>query len=212
MYTTILFDLDGTLTDPYLGITNSIMYALEKLGREIPPRETLLSFIGPPLYDEFRRKFGMDDAEANEAVRLYREYYPVKGLYENAVIDGAEQLLAVLKLRGKRVCLATSKPEPYAREILRHFGLLNYFDFIGAAQLDGSISTKTEVLCHVLNSTGVSAEECLLVGDRMHDIEGAHAVGMKCVGFLAGYGSREELTQHGADYLAETLPDVLKFV
>lgn len=212
MYTTILFDLDGTLTDPYLGITNSIMYALDKLGRDIPPREELLSFIGPPLYDEFRRKFGMDDAEAKEAVRLYREYYPEKGLYENAVIDGAEQLLAVLKIRGKKVCLATSKPEPYAREILRYFGLMNYFDFVGAAQLDGSVSTKTEVLRYVLKGTGVKAEECLLVGDRMHDIEGAHEVGMKCVGFLAGYGSREELEEHGADHLAETLSDVLKFV
>lgn len=212
MFTTILFDLDGTLTDPYLGITNSIMYALENLGREIPPREQLLSFIGPPLYDEFRRKYGMDDAEAREAVRLYREYYPQKGLYENAVIDGAEQLLAVLKLRGKRVSLATSKPEPYAREILRYFGLLHYFDFVGAAQLDGSISTKSEVLRHVMKSMNVTAEECVLVGDRMHDIDGAHLVGMKCIGFLAGYGSREELTEHGADYLADTLPDVLKFV
>lgn len=212
MYTTILFDLDGTLTDPYLGITNSIMYALEKLGRDIPPREQLLSFIGPPLYDEFRRKFGMDDKEAREAVRLYREYYPEKGLYENAVIDGAERLLAVLKLRGKRVSLATSKPEPYAREILRYFGLLSYFDFVGAAQLDGSITTKSEVLRHVMKSMNVAPEECLLVGDRMHDIDGAHEVGMKCVGFLAGYGSMEELTSHGADYLAETLPDVLKFV
>lgn len=212
MYSTILFDLDGTLTDPYLGITNSIMYALEKLGREIPPREQLLSFIGPPLYDEFVRKFGMDDAEATEAVRLYREYYPQKGLYENAVIDGTEQLLAVLKLRQKRVCLATSKPEPYAREILRYFELLHYFDFIGAAQLDGSISTKKEVLCHVLNSVKAEPEECLLVGDRMHDIEGAHSVGMKCVGFLCGYGSKEELVSHGADYLAETPADVLKFV
>ena len=212
MYSTILFDLDGTLTDPYLGITNSIMYALEKLGREIPPREQLLSFIGPPLYDEFVRKFGMDDSEAREAVRLYREYYPQKGLYENAVIEGTEQLLAVLKIRQKRVCLATSKPEPYAREILRHFGLLHYFDFIGAAQLDGSISTKKEVLCHVLNSLKAEPEECLLVGDRMHDIEGAHAVGMKCVGFLGGYGSLEELTSYGADYIAETPADVLKFV
>lgn len=212
MFTTILFDLDGTLTDPYLGITNSIMYALEKLGREIPPREQLLSFIGPPLHDEFLRKFGMDDAEAREAVRLYREYYPQKGLYENAVIDGAEQLLAVLKLRGKRVSLATSKPEPYAREILRYFGLLHYFDFVGAAQLDGSISTKSEVLRHVMKSMNVTAEECVLVGDRMHDIDGAHLVGMKCIGFLAGYGSREELIEHGADHLADTLPDVLKFV
>ncbi len=212
MYSTILFDLDGTLTDPYLGITNGIMYALEKLGRDVPPREQLLSFIGPPLYDEYRRRFGMDDTEAKEAVRLYREYYSVKGLYENAAIEGAEQLLAVLKLRGKRLCLATSKPEPYALEILRHFGLHSYFDFVGAAQLDGSVSTKTQVLQHVLVNVKVPPEECLMVGDRFHDVEGAHAVGMKCVGFLAGYGSREELTECGADYLAETLMDVVKYV
>ncbi len=212
MFTTILFDLDGTLTDPYLGITNCIMYALEKLGREVPPREQLLSFIGPPLYDEFRRRFDMSDSEANEAVQLYREYYSVKGIYENAVIEGAEQLLAVLKLRGKRVCLATSKPEPYAREILRYFELLNYFDYIGAAQLDGSISTKAQVLRHVLVNIKVPPEECVLVGDRLHDMEGAKAVGMKCIGFLGGYGSREELNGYGADYLAENLMDVLKYV
>ncbi len=212
MYTTILLDLDGTLTDPYLGITNSIMYALEKLGREVPAREKLLSFIGPPLLDEFRRRFGMENTEAKEAVRLYREYYSRQGLYENAAIDGAEQLLAVLKLRGKRVCLATSKPEPYACEILQHFGLFSYFDYVGAAQLDGSVSTKRQVIEHVLVNIKVPPEECLMVGDRFHDVDGAHALGMKCVGFTAGYGGREELESCGADYIAETLMDVVKFL
>lgn len=212
MYETILFDLDGTLTDPYLGITNSIMYALEKLGREIPPREELKSFIGPPLYDEFRRKFGMEDTEAREAVRLYREYYPKKGLYENALIDGAKELLSELSRQGRRICLATSKPEPFAREILRYFGILEYFDFIGAATLDGKIGTKTEVLRYVLEETGVSPAQCVLVGDRMHDIEGAHEVGMKCIAVLVGFGDRAEFSEYGADYVAEKLMDVLKII
>lgn len=212
MCETILFDLDGTLTDPYLGITNSIMYALEKLGREIPPREELKSFIGPPLYDEFRRKFGMEDPEAREAVRLYREYYPKKGLYENALIDGAKELLSELSRQGRRICLATSKPEPFAREILRYFGILEYFDFVGAATLDGKIGTKTEVLRHVLEETGVSPAQCVLVGDRMHDIEGAHEVGMKCIAVLVGFGDRAEFSEYGADYVAEKLMDVLKFI
>lgn len=212
MYNTILFDLDGTITNPYMGITNSIMYALEHLGREIPPREELRSFIGPPLYDEFRRKFSMDDAEAKKAVSLYREYFPVKGLYENELIEGTVELLSELKRRGKRVCLATSKPEPFAREILRYFGIAEYFDAVGGATLDGRIGTKTEVLRYVLDSISAAPEECVLVGDRMHDIVGAHEVGMKCIAVLVGFGSREEFSEYGADYVAQTLNDVLAFV
>ncbi len=212
MYSTVLFDLDGTLTDPYMGITNSIMYALERMGREIPPREQLKCFIGPPLYDEFRRSFGMSHEEANEAVSLYREYYPEKGLYENRLIDGAEQLLAALKMRRRRICLATCKPELYAREILCHFGIDSYFDFVGAATLDGRISTKAQVLGYVMNRTGTRPEECILVGDRMHDIVGAHEVGMKCAAVLVGYGSKEEFAEYHADYVFEALSDVLKIV
>lgn len=212
MFNTVLFDLDGTLTNPYMGITNSIMYALGEMGRDIPPREELKSFIGPPLYDEFRRKFSMSHEEATEAVRLYRVYYPDKGLYENELIDGTEQLLAALKMRRRRICLATCKPEPYAREILRHFGIDGYFDFIGAAALDGSVSTKAQVLRQVTVKTGASPEECVLIGDRMHDIIGAHEVGMKCAGVLVGFGTREELEEHGADYILDTLIDVLKIV
>lgn len=212
MYTTVLFDLDGTITDPYMGITNSIMYALKEMGREVPPREELKSFIGPPLYDEFRRKFDMSHGEATEAVRLYRVYYPEKGLYENELIDGTEQLLAALKMRQRRICLATCKPEPYAREILRHFGIDGYFDLVGAAALDGSISTKAQVLRQVLSKTGAAPEECVLIGDRMHDIVGAHEVGMKCAAVRVGFGSDEEFEEYGADYILDTLIDVLKIV
>ncbi len=212
MFGTILFDLDGTLTDPYMGITNGVIYALESMGREIPLRESLKSFIGPPLYDEFCRKFGMSDEEAKEAVRLYRVYYPEKGLYENELIEGVEELLKALKAQGKRICLATSKPEPFARRILEYFGIDGYFDFVGAATLDGRIGTKTEVLRHVLENTGADTADCVLVGDRMHDIIGAHEVGMKCIAVLVGFGDRAEFQEYGADYVAEKLCDVLKLV
>lgn len=212
MYKTILFDLDGTLTDPYMGITNSIIYALENMGREVPPRESLKSFIGPPLYDEFRRKFGMSDEEAKEAVRLYRVYYPEKGLYENRLIDGVRELLQELKSSNKRICLATSKPEPFAKKILENFDIDGYFDFVGAATLDGSVGTKTEVLRRVLEKTGADPNECVLVGDRMHDIIGAHEVGMKCIAVLVGYGDMAEFSEYGADFVAEKLCDVLKYI
>lgn len=212
MFSTILFDLDGTLTDPYMGITNGVIYALENMGREVPPRESLKSFIGPPLYDEFRRKFGMSDEDAKEAVRLYRVYYPEKGLYENELIEGVEELLKALKAQGKRICLATSKPEPFARRILEYFDIDGYFDFVGAATLDGSIGTKTEVLRNVLKNTGADTSDCVLIGDRMHDIIGAHEVGMKCIAVLVGFGDRAEFAEYGADYVAEKLCDVLKLV
>lgn len=212
MFGTILFDLDGTLTDPYIGITNGVIYALENMGREVPQRESLKSFIGPPLYDEFRRKFGMSDEEAKEAVRLYRVYYPEKGLYENKLIDGVEELLKALSAQEKRICLATSKPEPFAKKILENFGIERYFDHIGAATLDGSIGTKTEVLRSVLEKTGADVSDCVLVGDRMHDIIGAHEVGMKCIAVLVGFGDRAEFEEYSADYVCETLSDVLKIV
>lgn len=212
MFDTILFDLDGTLTDPYIGITNSIMYALREMGREIPPREELKSFIGPPLYDEFRRKFGMDDTEAKEAVRLYRVYYPEKGLYENVLIEGVRELLEDIRSSGRKICLATCKPREFAVKILEHFGIAGYFDYIGAASLDGKISTKTQVLDSVLENTGSQPEQCVLVGDRMHDILGAHEVGMKCIAVLVGFGSREEFAEYKADFVAEKLCDVLNFI
>ncbi|MGN1339365.1 MAG: HAD-IA family hydrolase [Oscillospiraceae bacterium] len=211
MYTTILLDLDGTITNPYIGITNGVMYAYEHLGLEVPERESLRSFIGPPLIVEFTRR-GFPEEQAREAVRLYREYYGRTGLFENELIPGTVEFLTELKRRGKRVCLATSKPEQFSVRILARFGIAKYFDFIGAAAMDGSRDSKLAVIQYVLDSTGAEPGECLMVGDRMHDIIGAHEAGMKCAGVLVGFGSRDEFAEYKADYVADTLADVLNFV
>lgn len=211
MFSTILLDLDGTITNPYIGITNGVMYAYEHLGLEVPERESLRSFIGPPLIVEFTRR-GLPEEQAREAVRLYREYYGETGLFENELIPGTVEFLRELKQRGKRVCLATSKPEQFSVRILERFGIAQYFDFIGAAAMDGSRDSKLAVIQYVLGSTGASPQECLMVGDRMHDIIGAHDAGMKCAAVLVGFGSREEFAEYKADYVAETLADVLEFV
>lgn len=212
MFDTILFDLDGTLTNPYMGITNGLMYAMEKMGRYCPPREELVCFIGPPLYDSFRREFGMSEDEILEGIRLYREYYDAKGLYENELIDGARELLAVLKGMGRRVCLATSKPRASAEAILAHFGLTEYFDYIGAAKPDGSIRHKVDVIRLVLERTGANVNSCLMVGDTKYDIEGAHETGMKCAAVLVGFGSREDFREYKADFVAEKLIDIAELV
>lgn len=211
MFTTILLDLDGTITNPYIGITNGVMYAYRHLGLEVPERDSLRSFIGPPLIVEFTRR-GLPEEQAREAVRLYREYYGETGLFENELIPGTVEFLQELKRRGKRVCLATSKPEQFSVRILERFGIAQYFDFIGAAAMDGSRDSKLAVIRYVLDSTGATPDECLMVGDRMHDIIGAHDAGMKCAAVLVGFGSREEFTEYKADYIAQTLEDVLKLV
>ena len=208
MFSTVLFDLDGTLTDPFEGITGGVLYALEHLGYDCPPRRELTSFIGPPLLDEFMRRFGMDEQTAQEAVRLYRVYYADKGLFENSVTDGAPELLSALRAAGRTVCLATSKPEPFARRILDHFGLTQYFDYIGGATFDGRISAKADVVRLVLEKTAADPARSVLVGDRFHDIEGARAAGIRCIAVLTGFGSREEFAEHHADYVAENLAQV----
>lgn len=210
-FDTILLDLDGTITDPYIGITNGVMYAYGKLGLEVPERESLRSFIGPPLMVEFTRR-GFPEEQAREAVRLYREYYGVTGLFENRLILGTVEFLRELRKMGKRVCLATSKPEQFSVRILEKYGLTEYFDFIGAATMDGSRGTKLEVIQYVLSATGAKPEECLMVGDRMHDIVGAHEAGMKCAAVLVGFGSREEFAEYKADFVCETLADVAEVV
>ena len=208
MITTVLLDLDGTIADSFCGIANSILYALDKLGIEAPPRESLTSFVGPPLFDEFKRRFGFDDETAHEAVRLYREYYPEKGIYEQTMIDGTESLLKALNDSGKRVFLATSKPQKYAEIILEYFGIENYFEKIYGASFDGKISSKAQIIRLALEDSCLSAGECIMIGDRSHDVLGAHECGVKCIGVLSGYGSREELEECGADFIALKLNEI----
>jgi phosphoglycolate phosphatase len=204
----ILFDLDGTLTDPALGITNSIMHALSKMGREIPPRESLYCFIGPPLIPAFMNFLGMSEEEAKTALLYYREYFSERGLFENTPYDGIAEVLAELKSRGYRLAVATSKPEVFATRIAERFALAEYFDCICGATLDETRTKKADVIEYALGQLGATPDECIMIGDRHHDIDGAHTFGMKSIGVLWGYGSRDELTEAGADAIAETVADV----
>ena len=209
-YTIILFDLDGTLTDSAPGILNSVRYACRKLGLPIPGEETLRRFLGPPLIASFRELMGLDAADADRAVSAFREYFPTKGLFENEVYPGVPALLADLKAAGKTVILATSKPEAFARRIMEHFDLARYCDFICGATLDETRTDKAEVIAYALETAGITDKTGLvMVGDREHDVIGAHLAGLDVIGVLYGYGSREELTAAGADQIAET-PEALE--
>jgi len=209
----ILFDLDGTLTDPMMGITNSIMYALQKMGRDIPSRQSLCCFIGPPLIPAFKEFLGMTNDEANEALRLYREYFSVYGLYENTIYPGIDAALAKLKSAGKTLALATSKPEKFARKILDHFSLSEYFTVICGADLEGLRASKTDVMRYTLEMLGnPDLLQTIMVGDRHHDIDGAKECGCASVGVLWGYGSEEELKNAGADKILSSIEEMTEML
>lgn len=212
MFDTVFFDLDGTLADSFEGISGGVLYALDKLNVALPLRESLKSFVGPPLFDEFKRRFGFDDETAREAVRLYREYYPKRGIFEQKPIEGAEELLKTLFSRGIKICLATSKPQEYSEKILGLFGFEKYFDEIVGASFDGKISAKADIIALALKKTKAVPETSLMVGDRFYDVIGAHFCEIKCVGVLCGFGTREELEEHGADFIVENLSDVADLV
>lgn len=208
-YQTYLFDLDGTITDSSAGITNSVMYALKKFGIEEGDRRKLYKFIGPPLTDSFREYYGFSEKKAWEAVAYYREYYQEKGIFENRVYDGFEDMLRTLKSAGKRLIVATSKPEIYAGRIIEHFGLSSYFDYVAGMELDGGRGTKAEVIRYALKVCGIEDKQTvLMVGDREHDVIGAKEAGIDCLGVLYGFGDREELERAGADYIVEAPGDI----
>lgn len=212
-YQTCLFDLDGTLTDPGLGITNSVMYALDKFGIHVTDRSELYTFIGPPLTDSFERYFGFSKEQALQAVDYYREYFRPTGIFENVVYEGIPEMLQQLKDQGVVIALATSKPYEFSVRILEHFDLIQYFDHVGAATMDGSISRKEDVIAHVLNKLGdVDPASVLMIGDREQDITGANLNHLSSVGVLWGYGSREELLGAGATYLAAVPGDIPEIV
>ena len=204
----VFFDLDGTLTDPAEGIVNAVLYALRRYGIEETDREKLLRFIGPPLTESFSRYYGFSEEEAPKVVECYREYFAPTGIYENRVYDGIPELLSALKAEGKRLYIATSKPELFATKVLQHFGLDRYFDGVYGAMMDGRRTKKGEVIAYALHETGLKPSEVVMVGDRMHDIVGAKQNNMRSIGVLFGYGSQEELTDAVADAIAETVDDI----
>lgn len=206
----ILFDLDGTLTDPMEGITKSVQYALRAYGIEVTELKALCPFIGPPLKDSFMDLYGFTPVQALEAIKKYREYFSVTGLYQNKEYEGIKELLGQLKAEGKHLLVATSKPEVFARQILEHFHMTEYFEFIGGASLDETRVRKGDVIKYVLEKNQITeTKRAIMVGDREHDVMGAREAGLDCIGVLYGYGDRKELEQAGAKYVVDTVEELI---
>lgn len=206
----ILFDLDGTLTNPREGITKSVQYALKHYGIQVDDLDSLCPFIGPPLSASFEKYYGFDRETAREAVLVYREYFTDRGWRENLEFPGMHEMLNRLQQAGKHLMVATSKPEIFAERILRHFGLDRYFEIVGGSDLEETRVKKGDVIRYVLERAGIgtdsgSVARVVMVGDREHDVLGAAELGMDCVGVLYGFGSREELEQSGAWAVAESV-------
>lgn len=201
----VLFDLDGTITDPAEGIVNSIARALFAMNRTMISDEICRRFIGPALMDSFRRYCNMTPDEARQAIAYFREYYGEKGMFECYVFDGIEPLFKRLKAAGKRLAVATAKAEPFARKLLAHYGIDQYFDCIAAASLDNARNDKAAIIEYALSSLGITDRSgVIMIGDREFDITGAHDAGLSAIGVLYGYGTREELERAGADFIVET--------
>lgn len=204
----LLFDLDGTLTDPKVGICSAVRHALTRFDIRVDSLDELTDFIGPPLHDRFPARFGFDAAQTQQAVDAFREYYAAGGWLENIPYPGIDALLSALRADGRQLLVATSKPEDLAVQILEHFDLSRHFAHICGAPKDDIVAcAKAAVIRDALQRAEVcDLSSVLMIGDRSYDVFGAHEVGIPAVGVLYGYGSREELLAAGADALAEDLP------
>ncbi len=201
----LLFDLDGTLTDSMPGITRAVQYALNRYGIQVDDLSQLKPFVGPPLADSFQEFYQFERKDAEDAVGVFREYYTDRGWLENAPYDGIREALQTLRDSGKKLYVATSKPEWMAKMVLKHFELDGFFEFIGGADDDEKRVNKDDVIRYVLASCGLEQKDAIvMVGDRRHDINGAHRTGLQAVGVLYGYGDREELSLAGAEWITET--------
>ncbi|HEL1809153.1 TPA: HAD family hydrolase [Streptococcus suis] len=208
MYQTILFDLDGTLTDSGQGILNSVAYALEKMGIEEPDTANLNRFIGPPLYESFSRFYQLSPEDTQSAVDAFRIYFKEKGMFENQLYPGIIPLLEELRTAGKTLVIATSKPEIFAKQILEHFGIAHYFDVIAGASLDSSRISKADVIGYAINQLEAFPKHAVMIGDREHDIEGARMHQLPAIGVLYGYGNKQEFEKAGATMIVETIQDL----
>ena len=209
MMDAIFFDLDGTLTDPKPGITRSIRYALQKLDHPAIPSEDELTWcIGPPLRASFVRLLGAETS-ADHAVSLYRERFSDVGLFENAIYEGIDDVLTALGNSGHRLFVATSKPHVFADRIIDHFGLRHHFERVFGSELDGTRVDKGDLLEYALNEAAVDPSRTLMIGDRSHDMVGARNNGMKAIGVLYGYGSKDELIGAGASHVCATPAAIL---
>lgn len=208
--TAVLFDLDGTITDSAEGILHSVEYALNKQGKKNPDNDQLRSFIGPPLAESFQTICQLNAEETEQAVSDYREYYQEKGLFESHVYPEIPELLAALKQLDLPLYIATSKPEKFARQVLVHFELTDYFDGIYGASLDGTRAKKAAVIAYALEQAGIHPNETtVMIGDRSHDIIGANENRIRSIGVLYGFGTYEELSAAGANKVIESPLEIL---
>ncbi len=213
MFDLILFDLDGTLTDPKEGITNCVKYALESFGITENDEEKLLKFIGPPLYDSFRAIYGFSHKDAISAVEKYRERFTDIGIYENALFPDTVSVLSELKRAGKKLALATSKPFVFAERILKNFDIYRYFDYAVGAEFDGTRGYKDEVINEVLRACGkADLSKVIMVGDRNTDIIGAKKCKIASCGVRCGYAENGELEEAGADFIFDDLTGFKDFI
>ncbi len=212
-YDVILFDLDGTLTDSSQGIINSIKYALKKYDITFEDISVLRKFLGPPLHESFKEFCGFDEEKSWEAVSFYREYFRTEGLLENQVYNGILTLLKKLSDNGKRLILATSKPQEFTDRIMEHFDLAKYFEFIAGSNMNGTRSKKADVIEYALKQCNITDKsKAVMVGDRKHDIIGAKAVGIDSIGVEYGYGNYDELANAGAVYIVKTVDDLKNII
>ncbi|MFD6510226.1 HAD family hydrolase [Bacillus sp. NPDC060175] len=212
MYTTFLFDLDGTLTDPKEGIINSALYALNKMGIEEGNISELDSFIGPPIQQSFVDRYNMNEIEVERAVFYFREYLKRSGLLENKVYDGIPILLQELKDAGNRLFVATSKPTVFAKQVIEHFQLTSFFEEIVGSDLDGTRIKKEEIIAHILQTNEeLQKEEMVMIGDRKHDVIGASSNGIASIGVLYGYGNENELSDARAIHIVKDVEELQSF-
>lgn len=213
MYKAIFFDLDGTLTESGEGITKSVQYALEKIGKPEEDLEKLKVFVGPPLMEQFMKYAGVDEATGRKAVEFYRERYEVKGIYENHPYESVEEMLQELKRKGYILAVTSSKPEYYVTQILDYFKLSSYFDVVVGSEMNGARTSKSEVIEEALKRINMSDKrnEVLMVGDKEHDVLGARAAGLDCVAVAYGYGTQEELTEANPLKIVDSVDELLHF-
>ena len=211
-YSNVLCDLDGTLTDPYLGITNSVKYSLNKFDIIEEDDSKLKLFIGPPLEKSFMEYYDFNKNDSRKAVEYYREYFSEKGIYENKLYDGIKIVLEELNKRNKNCVIATSKPETFANKIIRYFGIQNYFKEIVGSNLDGTLSEKENIIKYIIEKYKLQRNETVMVGDRKYDIIGANKNGIDSIGVLYGYGSKEELEKENPKYICNNVMEILKMI
>lgn len=208
----VFFDFDGTIADTGEGIFSSVSYAIAAMGFPPLPDSRLRTFIGPPIFNSFRRELGMNDEQSAKAVEKYRERYSESGIYQLEVYEGIEELIRDLKNSGIKVAIASSKPEKFVVRLVEFLKMDSLIDFIAAPESDKAPESKAVLVEKAVKHFGVDKSRALMVGDRCFDIDGANGAGIKSIGVTFGYGSREELEKTGSTYIADNTDDIRKII